>query len=365
MTKAERGIGGWNVCEGEGGGKRGMIRAMRSLLMIIALVVSAARGEEVWPGQRWELREPAAMGVKQEKLEGMAALAGGRGCVVKGGYMIYSWGDQNKNGDVASAMKPVITTLMLMAVEEGKIGSVDDRVAIFEPRLVGKNEGITWRQLASQMSGYGLVERPGEAYSYNDFALALYYDTLMENMYREKGTEVLKRKLGDVLGFEDRYTFEVFGAGDRKGRLGISCRDFARFGLMYLRGGRWRGQRVVREDLIRMSISSPISAQTPLANGKETPMIAGQRSIGGTRNITSEGPGWYSFNWWVNGKNKDGKRLYENLPEDAYMASGHGARRLMVIVPSWDVIVVWNEAEKMEEKREKQEEAMKLLREAR
>jgi len=175
---------------------------------------------------------------------------------------------------------------------------------------------------------------------------------------------VLKKKLGDVLGFEDRYTFEVFGAGDRKGRLGISCRDFARFGLMVMRGGRWKDKQVVREDLVRMAISSAVDARTPLTSGKEAPMIEGQRSIGGGRNITNEGPGWYSFNWWVNGKNRQGKRLYENLPQDTVVASGHGARRLMVIVSKWDLIVVWNEAEKMEEKRERQEEGMKLLKEA-
>jgi hypothetical protein len=134
---------------------------------------------------------------------------------------------------------------------------------------------------------------------------------------------------------------------------------------MYMRGGKWKEKQVVREELIRMAISSPIGAETKLTSGKEGPMIEGQRSIGGSRNITKEGPGWYSFNWWVNGKNREGRRLYENLPEDAYVASGHGARRLMVIVPSWDVIVVWNEAEKMEENRARQEEAMKLLREAR
>ena len=332
--------------------------------MILLLLVSVARGQEVWPGEHWEEREAWDVGMKKEKLAARAELAGGRGCVVKGGWMVVAWGDQSKSSDVASAMKPVISTLMLMAVEEGKIGGVDERVSRFEPRLVGKNEGITWRQLASQMSGYGLEEKPGEAYSYNDFALALYYDTLMEKVYGQKGTVVLKKRLGDALGFEDRYTFEVFGAGDRKGRLGISCRDFARFGLMVLRGGRWKDKQVVREDLVRMAITSPIDAGTPLTSGNEGPMIEGQRSIGGTRNITKEGPGWYSFNWWVNGKNAQGKRLYENLPEDAYLASGHGARRLMVIVPKWDVIVVWNEAEKMEEKRERQEEGMKLLKES-
>jgi len=338
---------------------------MQWIVVSLLLLASVLHAGEVWPGEHWEVRDAAEVGLKKEKLEAMAELAGGRGCVVKGGTMVFAWGEQSKSGDVASAMKPVITTLMLMAVEDRKIGSVDDRVAIFEPRLVGKNEGITWRQLASQMSGYGLVERAGEAYSYNDFALALYYDTLMEKVYREKGSAVLKKKLGEVLGFEDRYTFEVFGPGDRRGRLGISVRDFARFGLMYMRGGRWKNKQVVREDLIRMAITSPIAAETKLTSGKEAEMIGGQRSIGGTRNITKEGPGWYSFNWWVNGKNKDGKRLYENLPEDAYVASGHGGRRIMVIVPSWDVIVVWNEAEKMEERRERQEQAMKLLREAR
>jgi hypothetical protein len=31
---------------------------------------------------------------------------------------------------------------------------------------------------------YGLKEPPGVAYSYNDYALALYYDTLMERFLK-------------------------------------------------------------------------------------------------------------------------------------------------------------------------------------
>jgi hypothetical protein len=38
----------------------------------------------------------------------------------------------------------------------------------------GKDASISWRHLASQTSGYGLAETPGAAYSYNDFALALF-----------------------------------------------------------------------------------------------------------------------------------------------------------------------------------------------
>ena len=62
---------------------------------------------------------------------------------------------------------PVKSTL-LMAVQEGRIKSVDDALAEFDPRLRtlnnGKDAAITWRHLASQTSGYGLAEPPGAAY---------------------------------------------------------------------------------------------------------------------------------------------------------------------------------------------------------
>jgi CubicO group peptidase (beta-lactamase class C family) len=71
--------------------------------------------------------------------------------------MAFAWGDPAKSSDVASAFKPLLTTLLFMAIQEGKLGSVDDRVAVFEPRLQslngGKDAGITWRHLASQTSG--------------------------------------------------------------------------------------------------------------------------------------------------------------------------------------------------------------------
>jgi hypothetical protein len=101
-----------------------------------------------------------------------------------------------------------------LAVQQGKIKSVDAKVADFEPRLralnQGKDAGITWKHLASQTSGYGLSEMPGEAYAYNDYALALYYDTLVRKVHRQDGTRLLKEQLGDVLGFQDEYTSCAF-----------------------------------------------------------------------------------------------------------------------------------------------------------
>jgi CubicO group peptidase (beta-lactamase class C family) len=196
----------------------------------------------VYPGAAWETRRPEEVELSRAKLDALAARVGGRGCVVRHGYLVYTWGDASKSGDIASAVKPVLTTLLFLAVQEGKLKSVDDKVADFEPRLRtlnrGKDATITWRHFASQMSGYGLTEPPGDAYSYNDFALALYYDALTSKVYRQDGTRILRERLADVLHFQDRYTFTAFGPDDRPGRLAVSVRDLARFGLLYLRSGK-------------------------------------------------------------------------------------------------------------------------------
>ena len=65
-------------------------------------------------------------------------LVGGRGCVVRHGFMVYSWGDQSKSSDVASAMKPLISTLLLMAeaVLDGANGSqASTRLGISDSRF--------------------------------------------------------------------------------------------------------------------------------------------------------------------------------------------------------------------------------------
>jgi CubicO group peptidase (beta-lactamase class C family) len=321
----------------------------RLLILILILCVFRVNGEGgIFPGATWESRSPEQAGLSREKLEALNKLVGGRGCLVRHGYLVYSWGDQSKSSDVASAFKPVLSTLLLTAVQEGRLKSVDDLVVEFEPRLKtlnnGKDDVITWRHLASQTSGYGLVEPPGAAYSYNDFALALYYDTLTEKVFGTNGTEILRTHLAEPLQFEDAATFDAFRRADRQGRLALSVRDFARIGLLYLKNGRWRDKEVLKPEFVRMAINSPIPADTPLTSGREANMLPGQRTVGGTRNITPVGPGYYSFNWWLNRTNKSGQRLYVDAPPDTYVASGHGGKRTLWIIPSLDLIVCWNDS---------------------
>lgn len=318
-------------------------------LFLCGLCVFYLHGQGgVFPGVTWETRAPEEVGLAREKLDALRELVGGRGCVVRHGCMVYSWGDQTKSSDVASAFKPVLSTLLLMAVQEGRIKSVDDLVAEFEPRLKtlngGKDAAITWRHLASQTSGYGLAEPPGAAYSYNDFALTLYYELLTQKVFGTNGTDVLRTRLAEPLQFEDAFTFNAFRRPDRDGRLALSVRDFARIGLLYLRNGQWREKQFIKPEFIRLAINSPISAETPLTSGREADMLPGQHSIGGTRNITPVGPGYYSFNWWLNRTNTSGQRLFVDAPPDTYVASGHGGKRTLWIFPSLDLIVCWNDS---------------------
>jgi CubicO group peptidase (beta-lactamase class C family) len=300
-----------------------------------------------YPDNDWKRRAPEEVGLVAEKLRALARLVGGRGCVVRHGYLVFTWGDASKSSDIASAVKPIISTLLFLAIQQGLLQNVDAKVADFEPRLRNLNHGkdadITWRHLASQTSGYGLTEAPGAAYSYNDFALALYYDTLVNKVYKQDGTRVLKERLGDVLGFQDRYTFE--GLGPKwPGRLAISPRDFARFGLLYLRGGKWKERQVLDPSLVRLALHSPVPSNTPLTGGRYAEMLPGQRSHGGSRNITPVGPGYYSFNWWLNRTDKKGRRLFVDAPPDTFVASGHGGKRALWVIPSLDLILAWNDA---------------------
>jgi len=317
------------------------------VFFLCSILAAPATVAQVFPGQAWQRQSPDQVGLRTDKLEELSRLVGGRGCVIRFGYLIYSWGDISVSEDIASAVKPLISHLLLTAVQEGRLRSVDDPVSNVEPRLRALQRDsipITWRHLASQTSGYGLIEAPGTAWAYNDYALALYYDSLMFGVFQERGDEVLRSRLAEPLRFQDPYTFEAFGPEDRPGRLAVSVRDFARFALLYLRGGRWEDKQLLEPELIDMALSSPIARDLPLTSGKDTPMLPGQRSLGGGKNITTIGPGCYSFNWWLNRLDSTGRRLYVDAPPDTYVASGHGGRRMLWIIPSLDLVVSWNDS---------------------
>jgi CubicO group peptidase (beta-lactamase class C family) len=348
------------------------------LLAIAGPAVYPAKANKtkvVYPGKKWKVKKPAEVGLSVKKLNQLSDYAGGFGCVVRHGYMVYTWGDASKRKDVASAAKPIYAHFLFKAVEDGKIASLDARVNKWEPRLnkINENRGhkdrdIKWRHLANQISCYGLTEKPGTAFAYNDWQMALFWDTLFTKVYdagyKTVDTKVLRPKLTDLLECQDNPTFIAFGTKDRPGRLAISPRDFARFGLFYLRRGSWKGRQLISRKYAAMAVTSSLPNSIPRTAGKEAEMIPGQRSIGSRRipDNQCDHLGSYSWLWWTNGVDRDGKRHWPDVPVDTYGCFGHGGLRAMVVMPSLDLIISWNDTRIRG--REMENRALKLLKEA-
>jgi len=325
-------------------------------VVMVALFLSAGSvqaKELVYPTRDWPKKTPQQVGLDRAKLDALRDYAGGFGCIVRHGYLVYSWGDPSRRKDVASAVKPFYTHFLFKAVEQGKLASIDEPVYKFEPRLTTLNKAlgykdrkITWRHLANQISCYGVREQPGTAFDYSDYNMALFFDTLMLKVYKTTwdsvDRQVLWPQLTSLIGCQDKPTFMAFGLKDRPGRLAISCRDFARFGLLYLRTGRWRNKQLIRPEHVRLAIRSPLPLSIPRTTGKRAEMIPGQRSIGGGNNQCDHN-GSYSFAWWVNGIGRNGRRNWPDVPPDVFGCFGHGGIRAMVVLPSIDAIICWND----------------------
>ncbi|MHC4366267.1 MAG: DUF5060 domain-containing protein [Planctomycetota bacterium] len=204
--------------------------------------------------------------------------------------------------------------------------------------------------MANQISCYGLTEAPGTAYAYNDWQMALFWDTLFKNIYgadfETVDDEVFHPMLTDKIQCQDNPTFLAFGVKDRAGRLAISPRDFARFGLLYLRKGRWKDEQLISRENATMAVTDPLPNSIPRAGTEAAEMIPGQRSIGSKRipDNQCDHAGSYSWLWWTNGVSRQGKRHWPDVPTDTYGCFGHGGPRAMVVIPSLDLIISWNDA---------------------
>jgi hypothetical protein len=308
------------------------------------------------PGQAWASKTPDDAGLDRRGLEAFSAGIGGRGVVVRGGYLVYAWGDPARRGDIASAAKPIYGFFLFKAVVSRRLSSIDVDAVTYAPGLTTLNPGlghkdrrITFRHFATQTSGYGVTDVPGAAFDYNDWQMALFWDTLFlgvwRTSYREVDRAVLERELCDTIQCEDAPTFLAFGAEDRAGRVAISPRDFARFALLYLRGGVWNDTVLLPVAVVRESLQSPLPNSLPQTAGVPAPMLPNQRTIGSTTipDNQTDHLGSYSFMWWVNGIDRQGRRLWPDAPLDAFMASGHGARRAAVVIPSLDLVATWND----------------------
>jgi CubicO group peptidase (beta-lactamase class C family) len=297
--------------------------------------------EIVFPARTWAQRGPHEVGLDGDGLERLAQAIGGDGVVIRSGYLVKTWGNPDRRRDWASSCKPVISTLLLFAVKEGGLPSVDAPVRPWiqkrwpDKDLIAKDHSMTFRHLADMTSGYARAERPGTHWAYNDFAISLYRHALEQVLGQSLNDAAVQRLA--PLQLEDG---DVFGS---RGGAGVqtSPRDFARIGWFWLNRGRWQTQQLLPDSWFDEYCRVDVDRQTPRTRAAGDDYL-GIGTIGGGSDQTELGPGVYGFNWWFNApldETDESRRFMPHLPADAFQANGHWGRECMLIIPSLKIVV--------------------------
>ncbi|MBC7898256.1 MAG: serine hydrolase [Cytophagaceae bacterium] len=291
------------------------------------------------------------------------------GVVVRGGYLVASWGEPDRVDITHSVTKSMVSATVGLAVDRGLIPSVRDTVwksqapiyplrlqapsepgstmghgMFLEPFATPHNRRITWDDMLRQTSDWegtlwGKPEwadrpaqdastwktrarnAPGTVYEYNDVrvnALAL----ASTNVWRRPLPEVLRDYLMEPIGasrtwrwygydnawiiLDGRPVQVVSGGGHWGGGLYINAWDMARFGLLTQRRGVWGDKRILSEEWVKQSL-------TP----------------------TTPQPTYGYMNWFLN----TDRQWMSNAPASAFGHVGNGTN-LIFVSPEQDLVVV-------------------------
>lgn len=214
--------------------------------------------------------------------------------VFKGDSLIYEeyWGDHTKStvSNSFSAAKTVVSILVGIAIEEGKIRSLDDPVAKYLPEFSGKGkEKITIRHLLMMASGLDWGESSKDPLSENAES---YYGTdlrglvMRQQVERKPGKEffyqsgnsqilgyIVEKATGkDLTAYANEKLWQPMGAeseafwsldregGDEKSFccLYSTSRDFGRIGRLIANGGKWKDKQLIPAWYYTEMIANPV-----------------------------------------------------------------------------------------------------------
>jgi CubicO group peptidase (beta-lactamase class C family) len=258
--------------------------------------------------------------------------------ILRHGKLVAEWYADGRDADSFAASwsmaKSFTSALVGIALEEGAIPSLGQPVADYIQEWMGSHhEEITLEHLLTMSSGLDWNETDDLSES-DVVALGLAGEPLAIAIdqprlvppgtvfnYSSGDTMLLSKVIQDATGmsvgeYAESRLFSRIGVApaewwrDVGGTtlsfccLDMSTRDFARFGQLFLDGGRWRGEQVVPAGWVQASTSP---------------------------SATFEG---YGYQWWLTGRTS-------SLPEDTYTARGHDGQYVHVI-PSLALVVVRN-----------------------
>ncbi|MHC4517820.1 MAG: serine hydrolase domain-containing protein, partial [Planctomycetota bacterium] len=302
------------------------------------LFVPALRAApRTYPGRTWETKQPSEVGLNPQHVEKVSELLRGRGCIIRHGYVVKTWGEQSRKGDWMSSSKPVFSTLLFFAVQEGKLDSVHAPIKRFGWNLRGEDEAMTFHHLANMVSGYARPEGPGAAWAYNDYAINLYRLTLFNRLFQESPAAVANapQRLGP-LQFEDGLSFS------RKARVVASVRDFGRLCWFWLNKGAWGQEQLLSRHYFEQYCRPHVPKGLPhTADAKTDDYLVTGTYGGGSDHFTEYGPGIYGYNFWFNdtGRDHPDRITWPDAPRDTFMTVGAGGNSA-AIMPSLGMVVV-------------------------
>jgi CubicO group peptidase (beta-lactamase class C family) len=324
-------------------------RFLLSIVAILGMSNALAQVSTVtYPGEDWTVAEsPEAMGWSSAGLQAArdygATVNTAAVMVIQGGIIVDQWGETERKFNVHSVRKSLLSAMIGIYEARGVIdldkslaalgfddrlgltdaerqATLDDllgsRSGIYHPaNLVGEAHSARWPTRGSHA--------PGTFWYYSNWdfnATGAIFERETGRGIFEAFDELIAKPIGlQDYGPRDGMYEPRSGWGGAQGRsvsdhpayvFRMTARDMARFGLLYLRGGRWGDEQIVPADWV-------------------TRTTATERAIGEF--------GGHEYFWWIA---IDGK-LYPNVDvgEGAYAAHGAGGHYI-TIMPEYDLVVV-------------------------
>ena len=317
----------------------------------LELAVKFAKNNE-YSGDR-DLRRAILKGFAREpfhEILGPTKKRGGpAGLIVRNGYIAAQWGELETVDMTFSVTKSYLSTVAGVAIDNKLIQDVDDLVAkqVWDGKFDGAhNKKITWKHLLNQSSDwsgelfgikdwadrpprkgglddwkYRQLNEPGSVMEYNDVRVNLLAYSLLQ-VWRKPLPQVLKQHVMDPIGASTTWRWfgydkawvtldgmkmkSVTGGGHSGGGMFVSTMDQARFGLLFLRDGRWREKQIISNNWIKLATqSSPANSS-------------------------------YGYMWWLN----RGDRKWQDVDDgDIFYAAGFGGN-FIVIDKANDLLIV-------------------------
>jgi CubicO group peptidase (beta-lactamase class C family) len=215
--------------------------------------------------------------------------------LVKEGRLVfeeYFYGqDRDQKHTMASVTKSITSILFGIALEQGKIESLDQKVYTYFPqysgtRWIDQQYDITLRHVLSMTAGLEWNEKipytdprndntamnasddwlryifdremtgvPGKKYEYNS-GLSFLLGEVIREATGENADRFAKKYLFEPLGIREvTWRTNAQGLCDTGGGLFLRPRDAARISQVMLDGGRWQGHQIVPGEWVRESTS--------------------------------------------------------------------------------------------------------------